>query len=59
VKRKRKPQPWRQGEVFVLGGTRWAIRVLRGRHVECESMNNPNASIWWTTTLSNLPEKTA
>ena len=50
---------WTVGDAFTLGATRWAIRNINGDHVECESTNNPNAGIWWTTTLEHLPEKRA
>lgn len=42
------------GEIVQVGNTRWIIRVLNGEHVELEA-SNVAPGIWWTTTLSNLP----
>lgn len=52
-----KTKKWVTGDRLTVGATTWIIRVLVGQDVELESTNNPNASIWWRTTLANLPKK--
>jgi hypothetical protein len=49
---------WQVGDLVQLGSARWIIRTITGRDVELEASNAPSG-IWWTTTLNNLPEKSA
>lgn len=53
-----KAKTWTVDDVVHVGSTRWAIRVLNGDHVELEAMN-VSPGIWWTTTLTQLPDKVA
>lgn len=56
---KRQKPKWRVGDPVTVGDVRWIIRILSRGTVELESANTVNHGIWWKTTLSNLPEKTA
>jgi hypothetical protein len=56
---RKKSAVWEVGDPVNIGPMRWVIRTINGENVELESMNQPNASIWWTTTLLNLPRKDA
>lgn len=50
---------WARGDVVVLGRMRWIIRSIRGEVVRLVSSNNTAARVVWTTTLTNLPRRTA
>lgn len=52
-----KTKTWEVGDLVSIGSARWAIRTITKKAVELELMNNPNAAIWWNTTLANLPKK--
>jgi hypothetical protein len=56
---KRSKPKWRIGDPVTVGDVRWIIRLIIRDHVELEAANTTNHGIWWKTTLSNLPEKTA
>lgn len=52
---------WQVGDILTIDRKRWIIRALnrKTRQVALISSNTLNYSIWWNTTLDNLPEKTA
>jgi hypothetical protein len=56
---KRSKPKWRIGDPVTVGDVRWIIRLIIRDQVELEAANTTNHGIWWKTTLSNLPEKTA
>lgn len=52
---------WWIGDSVLVGRTRRVIRALdkNSGAVSLRSTNNPNASIWWHTTVDRLPRKEA
>jgi hypothetical protein len=58
-----RPRPvtlhWEKGDVVVVGGLRWIIRLIARTtgEVVLVAANSPSGAITWLTALTTLPKK--